>query len=53
MRLLAKPEAVGCVTEAALGADGEEMAQDARVLLSAALDEARMALENDVPEASA
>ncbi len=50
--LLAHPGAVASVAAAALASEGD-LSRDAQALLSAALDEARMAVENDVPEGAA
>ena len=50
--LLNDPSAIGAVAVAALGAPGEVTDAAAR-LLSRALDEARMAVENDLPEGPA
>lgn len=50
--LLANPDSVQTVAVLALGTE-RDTAQDAQALLSAALDEARMAVENDVPEGTA
>ena len=50
--LLAHPGAVASVAAAALASEGD-LARNAQALLSTALDEARMAVENDVPEGAA
>jgi hypothetical protein len=49
LALLAHPDAVHTVATAALSTE-RDTAREAQALLSAALDEARMAVENDVPE---
>lgn len=51
--LLFDRSAVETVAAAAIGSHGEATIQAAQDLLSAALDEARMAVENDVPEGAA
>lgn len=50
--LLRDPSGIGAVAVAAMGAPGETTAAAAR-LLATALDEARMAVENDLPEGPA
>lgn len=52
LALLAHPDAAASVAAAALATESD-LARDAQALLSAALDEARMAVENDVPEGAA
>lgn len=52
LALLAYPDAAASVAATALATEGD-LARDAQALLSAALDEARMAVENDVPEGAA
>lgn len=52
LALLAHPDAAASVAAAALAPEGD-LARDAQALLSAALDEARMAVENNVPEGAA
>lgn len=52
LALLAHPYAADSVVAAALAPEGD-LARDAQALLYAALDEARMAVENDVPEGAA
>jgi hypothetical protein len=52
LALLAHPNAVASVAAVAVAPESS-LARDAQALLSAALDEARMAVENDVPEGAA